>query len=127
MMQDAIGDALSTKTQQKVLGLLFGKPDKSFYTNEIIRWASIGRGTVSRELNRLVTAGMTLEQLDNLVKINRRKKALPDQKEFDGMVASAKRHLQDAEVRQLSDEGHFSQAYGAAHAISLAAQALTIK
>lgn len=58
MAQELIGDALFTKTQQKVLGLLFGKPDKSFYTNEIMRWASMGRGTVSRELDRLVGAGL---------------------------------------------------------------------
>lgn len=54
----SIGDALFTRTQQRVLGLLFGKPDKSFYTNEIMRWAAIGRGTVSRELERLVGAGL---------------------------------------------------------------------
>ena len=54
----SVGDALFTKTQQKVLGLLFGKPDKSFYTNEIMRWAAMGRGTVSRELERLVGAGL---------------------------------------------------------------------
>jgi len=54
----AIGDALFTKTQQKVLGLLFGKPDTSFYTNEIMRRAAMGRGTVSRELERLVGAGL---------------------------------------------------------------------
>ncbi|MCU7804728.1 MAG: transcriptional regulator [Candidatus Thiodiazotropha sp. (ex Lucinoma borealis)] len=53
-----IGDALFTKTQQKVLGLLFGKPDKSFYTNEIMRWAAMGRGTVSRELEHLVSADL---------------------------------------------------------------------
>ena len=58
MLATSIGDALFTKTQQKVLGLLFGKPDKSFYTNEIMRWAAIGRGTVSRELDRLVGAGL---------------------------------------------------------------------
>lgn len=58
MFHDSIGDALFTKTQQKVLGLLFGKPDRSFYTNEIMRWADMGRGTVSRELNRLVAAGL---------------------------------------------------------------------
>lgn len=39
-----IGDALFSKTQQRVLGLLFGQPDKSFYTNEIMRWAAIGAG-----------------------------------------------------------------------------------
>ena len=54
----AIGDALFTKTQKKVLGLLYGKPDERFYTNEIMRWASMGRGTVSRELDRLVGAGL---------------------------------------------------------------------
>lgn len=58
MTVNLIGEALFTKTQQKVLGLLFGKPDKSFYTNEIMRYASIGRGTVSRELDRLVGAGL---------------------------------------------------------------------
>lgn len=58
MQAMSIGDALFTKTQQKVLGLLFGKPDKSFYTNEIMRWVSMGRGTVSRELDRLVSAGI---------------------------------------------------------------------
>lgn len=56
MQATSIGDALFTKTQQKVLGLLFGKPDKSFYTNEIMRWVNMGRGTVSRELERLVGA-----------------------------------------------------------------------
>jgi len=58
MQATSIGDALFTKTQQKVLGLLFGKPDRSFYTNEIMRWAGMGRGTVSRELERLVGAGL---------------------------------------------------------------------
>lgn len=58
MQTTAISDALFTKTQQKVLGLLFGMPDKSFYTNEIMRWASMGRGTVSRELDKLVSAGL---------------------------------------------------------------------
>lgn len=53
-----IGDALFTKTQQRVLGLLYGKPDKSFYTNEIMRRADMGRGTIRRELDRLVSAGL---------------------------------------------------------------------
>ena len=64
---------------------------------------------------------MTLEKLDNLVKVSSLKIEPPDQNEFDGMVASAKRRLRDAQVEGLSDEGRFSLAYGAAHAISLAA------
>lgn len=64
---------------------------------------------------------MTLEHLDNLVKTNNLKTEPADQKEFDGMVMSAKRRLQDANVESLSDDSRFSLAYGAAHALSLAA------
>ena len=53
-----LGDALFTKTQQKVLGLLYGKPDQRFYTNEILRWADMGRGSVRRELESMVRAGV---------------------------------------------------------------------
>lgn len=64
---------------------------------------------------------MTLKNLDNLVRINKLKAEPPDQREFNGMVASAKRRLQDARLEGLSEEGRFSLVYGAAHAISLAA------
>lgn len=57
-MSTAIGDALFTKTQQRVLGLLYGKPDARFYANEIMRQANMGRGTVRRELDRLTSAGI---------------------------------------------------------------------
>ena len=66
MRTTSIGDALFTKSQQKVLGLLYARPDKSFYTNEIMRWASMGRGTISRELDKLVGAGLlTLSKTGN--------------------------------------------------------------
>jgi len=64
---------------------------------------------------------MALEKLDNLVKIKQLKKEPPDQNEFDGMVNSAKRRLQDAQVKGLSEDGQFSLAYGASHALALAA------
>jgi predicted nucleotidyltransferase len=57
-MSTAIGDALFTKTQQRVLGLLYGKPDTRFYTNEIVRSAGMGRGTIARELERMTAAGI---------------------------------------------------------------------
>jgi uncharacterized protein len=53
-----IGDALFTKTQQRVLGLLYGKPDHSFYLNEIVRLAAVGKGAVNRELESLHQAGL---------------------------------------------------------------------
>jgi len=53
-----LGNALFTKTQQRVLGLLFGNPDRSFYSNEIVRLSGMGNGTVQRELAQLVGSGL---------------------------------------------------------------------
>ena len=56
--QVTIGNALFTKTQQQVLRLLFGQPERSFYTQEIVRLAGVGIGTVQRELVRLSEVGL---------------------------------------------------------------------
>ena len=64
---------------------------------------------------------MTLENLDNLVKINQIKTEPPDQNEFDGLLNSAKRRLQDSRFESLSEDSRFALAYGAAHALALAA------
>ncbi|MBD9564572.1 nucleotidyltransferase domain-containing protein [Pseudomonas sp. PDM09] len=62
----SLSEALFTTTQQKVLGLLFGKPDQSFYANEIARWAQVGKGSLMRELDRLQRAGvLTLTRQGN--------------------------------------------------------------
>lgn len=86
MTTTSIGDALFTKTQQRVLGLLFGTPDKSLYTNEIVRRAGMGRGTVRRELERLESAGlleMTREGNQHHYQAN---KQCPIYKELLGIV-----------------------------------------
>ena len=45
-------ETLFSKTQRGVIGLLFGNPERSFYANEIVRYANAGIGTVQRELAR---------------------------------------------------------------------------
>lgn len=66
MNTTSIADALFTKTQQRVLATLFGKPDQSFYLNEIVRLANIGKGTVKRELERMTAAGLlTIKRIGN--------------------------------------------------------------
>lgn len=61
-----IGDALFTKTQRQVLGLLFGNCEKTYYINEIVRIADVGIGTVQRELERLTSAGLlTVRKIGN--------------------------------------------------------------
>lgn len=51
-------DVLFSKTQQRVLSLLFTHPSRSFYANEMIGLAGSGSGAVQRELARLEAAGL---------------------------------------------------------------------
>ena len=53
-----MADALFSRTQQRLLGLLFGSPERSFYTSELIRHVGRGSGTVQRELERLARSGL---------------------------------------------------------------------
>jgi predicted nucleotidyltransferase len=49
---------LFTATQQRVLGLLFGQPERSFFATELIGLAGSGSGAVQRELQRLTESGL---------------------------------------------------------------------
>ncbi|MGD8569439.1 MAG: winged helix-turn-helix domain-containing protein [Gammaproteobacteria bacterium] len=53
-----LGDVLFSKTQQRVLGLLFSDPDRSYYAKEIVRFAGVGIGSVYRELEKLTAVGL---------------------------------------------------------------------
>lgn len=54
----SLADALFSGTQQRVLGLLFGQPERSYYATELINLAGIGSGGVQRELERLTRSGL---------------------------------------------------------------------
>lgn len=54
----SLADALFSGTQQRVLGLLFGQPERSFYATELINLAGVGSGAVQRELARLAQSGL---------------------------------------------------------------------
>lgn len=54
----SIADALFSKVRQRVLAVLFGAPDRSFYTNEVIGLVQSGAGAVQRELADLAAAGL---------------------------------------------------------------------
>ena len=53
-----LADALFTNTQQRVLGLLFGQPERSFFATELIGLTGSGSGAVQRELKRLAASGL---------------------------------------------------------------------
>lgn len=58
----SLADALFTKTQQRVLGVLFGQPDRSVYATELIRMAGTGSGAAQRELARLEDSGLVVSR-----------------------------------------------------------------
>lgn len=62
----SISDALFSKVQQRVLALIFGHPQRSFYTSEIVRSVRSGTGAVERELERLNRSGLvSVEHIGN--------------------------------------------------------------
>ena len=82
----SIADALFGRARQAVLALLFGHPDREFYTREIIGAANVGASAIQNELEQLTRAGLLLrEPRGNQVhyRANRRAPIFP---ELSGIV-----------------------------------------
>lgn len=60
---DQVAQALFGRTKRSVLGLLFGRPDDSFYLREIVRLTGAGTGAVQRELSQLTAAGLVRREV----------------------------------------------------------------
>jgi len=58
MMKCSVADVLFSGLQQRLLAVLFGQPDRSFYGNELLRLTGTGRGALQRELAKLVSADL---------------------------------------------------------------------
>lgn len=54
----SVADALFTSTQQRVLGLLFGRADRTYSVSELIASTGSGSGAVQRELAKLAASGL---------------------------------------------------------------------
>lgn len=53
-----LSDVLFSKVQQRLLALLYIHPDKTYYTNELIRLSNSGTGAVQRELKKLTDVNL---------------------------------------------------------------------
>lgn len=61
-----LADVLFSPVQQRVLGLLFGQPERRFQSAELIRLAGSGTGAAHRLLTRLASTGLiTTERVGN--------------------------------------------------------------
>jgi len=54
----SLAAALFSSTKRRVLGLLFGQPERSFFATEIIERLGAGSGAVQRELKKLASSGL---------------------------------------------------------------------
>ena len=75
-----IQHALFSSVQQRVLGLLFGQPERQFQSAEVIRMAKSGTGAVHRQLSRLAASDLV-----NVIRIGNQKhyQANPESPVFD--------------------------------------------
>lgn len=80
----SLSDALFTKTQQRVLSLLFGQSGHAFSVSELIHATGAGSGAIQREIARLAGSGLlAMEQVGN----QKRYRANPDSPIHDELVA----------------------------------------
>jgi predicted nucleotidyltransferase len=81
-----LSDALFTGTQQRVLGALFGQPDRSFSVSELIHGTRAGSGAVQREVARLAGSGLLSVEHIGRQKRYRANPASPIHDELVGIV-----------------------------------------
>jgi predicted nucleotidyltransferase len=81
-----VASALFTPVQQRVLGLLFGQPDRRFQSAELIRLAQGGTGAVHRQLKRLAAAGLVVVSSEGNQKYYTADKESPVFAEIRGLI-----------------------------------------
>jgi predicted nucleotidyltransferase len=84
--RSAAAAALFTPVQQRVLGLLFGQPERRFQSAELIRLAGSGTGAVHRQLQRLAEAGLVAVTRDGNQKYYEAQKESPVFPEIHGLI-----------------------------------------
>lgn len=82
----ALADVLFTPVQQRVLGLLFGQPERRFQSAELIRLADAGTGAVHRLLTRLAATGLLQVETVGHQKFYRANERSPVYAELVGLV-----------------------------------------
>ncbi|HVC11260.1 MAG TPA: nucleotidyltransferase domain-containing protein [Burkholderiales bacterium] len=82
-----IAEALFSRTQEAVLGLVFSQPERRFYLSEIVRQAQKGTGAVYRELGRLASAGLVTVLNVGGKKLYQANRASPVFDELVGLIA----------------------------------------
>ena len=81
------GAVLFGKTRRRVLGLLFGHPDESFFVRDIVRRSGAAQGAIARELDALMGAGLLQRREDGRNVYYQANKHAPVFPELERLVA----------------------------------------
>lgn len=84
--QIGLAAALFTPVQQRVLALLFGQPDRTFQSAELIKLAASGTGAVHRQIGRLADAGLVTVRRSGNQKHYQANRETPVFAELHGLV-----------------------------------------
>ncbi len=74
------------KTRRGVLALLYGQPDTSYYTRQVLDSVGIGRGAVQRELKNLTGCGVIVREVQGRQVYYRANVQCPIFNELKGIV-----------------------------------------
>ena len=110
----SLADALFTATQQRVLALLLGQPERSYFATELIALARVGSGAVQRELKRLVDSGLVTVQRVGTRKHYQANRDSPVFEELRSLVnktVALHEPIRNA-LKPLSDRIRFAAIYG---------------
>src|SRR5688572_10239321 len=61
-MRTDVGAVLFGRARRLILGWLLGHPDEAFFLRQLVRQTRLSPGSVQRELNELVEAGLVTRQ-----------------------------------------------------------------
>jgi len=86
MIDNSLCKGLFGKTRQAVLALLYGRPDTSFYTKQVLDAVKSGRGTVQRELKNLTETGIIIREVQGRQVYYRANEKCPIFNELKGIV-----------------------------------------
>jgi predicted nucleotidyltransferase len=81
-----MADALFPRVRQRVLALLYGNPERSFFSNEVVALAQSGTGAVQRELASLSQSGLLTVTTQGNQKHYQANQAAPVFSELRGLV-----------------------------------------
>ena len=82
----SLADVLFSPVQQRVLGLLFGQPERRYQSAELIRLAGSGTGSTHRLLTRLAQVGLVAVESVGNQKYYQANVAAPVFEELAGLV-----------------------------------------